>query len=132
MRTTRAGSLHDQDRIPLVIRARFERTFFGLGLFAAVILLLCGGYLMVEALVDPLDASEAGVLAAGFTLALSSFLLVYIAWPRGRLQMAKRERRLRLEEKWAGPDLTVYGEAVHGHMEAKGALGDRKDLPGPM
>jgi len=50
MRTTRMELVNGRDRIPLVVRARFEKTFFGLGAFAGVVLLLGGGYLMTEAL----------------------------------------------------------------------------------
>lgn len=63
---------------------RFEWTFFGLDLFAAINLFLCGAYLLAEAIRDPLEASEAGVIAAGFTLALASFLLTYLVWPRAK------------------------------------------------
>lgn len=64
--------------VPLVVRARFERTFWGLVTFAGLILLLGGRYLMIEALLDPLGASDMAVLTAGLALALalSSFLLV--------------------------------------------------------
>jgi hypothetical protein len=132
MRSTHVEMLNGRDRIPLVVRARFERTFFGLGAFAAVILLVGGGYLMAEALLDPLGASDMSVLTAGFALALSSFLLVYLVWPRGRLELAKRERRRHDDTMWSGPTLTVYGGTVHSRMEAKQGLVDRKSLPGPM
>lgn len=81
MRCTRVEVLHQRDEIPLVVRARFERTFFGLRAFAALVLLFGGGYLMIEALVDPIGASDMGVLPAGFAPALASFLLVYFVWP---------------------------------------------------
>lgn len=40
MRTMKTEVLTQNDRVPLVVRSRFERTFFGLGLFAAVALFL--------------------------------------------------------------------------------------------
>jgi len=131
MRGTRVEVLHERREIPLVVRARFEKTFFGLGAFAAMFLLLVGGYLMTEAMIDPIGASDMGVLAAGFALALSSFLLVYFAWPRGRLELAKRESA-REEDAWKNPVLTVYGDAVHTRVITKKALGEDKGLPGPM
>jgi hypothetical protein len=44
----------------LVVRARFERIFLGLGSFAGIILLLGGTYLMTKVLLNPLGASDAG------------------------------------------------------------------------
>jgi hypothetical protein len=73
MRTTRIEVLHNREKIPLVVRARFERTFFGLGAFAATVLLVGGGYLMTEALIDPIGASDMAVLTAGFVVALEFF-----------------------------------------------------------
>jgi hypothetical protein len=128
---TRVEVLHDRREIPLVVRARFERTFFGWGAFAAVFLLLVRGYLMAEAMIDPIGAPDMGVLAAGFALALSSFLLVYFVWPKGKLELAKRESAHE-EEAWTNPVLTVYGDAVHTRVIAKKALGEHKSLPGPM
>jgi hypothetical protein len=87
---------------------------------------------MAEALTDPLGASDVGVLTAGFALALSSFLLVYLVWPRGKMELAKREHAAREEENWKGSVLTVYGETVQNRIVAKRALGEGKDLPGPM
>jgi hypothetical protein len=87
---------------------------------------------MIEALIDPLGASDVGVLAAGFALALSSFLLVYLLWPRRRLQLAKHDCTIRKDKKSNGPVLTVYGEVVQNRIVAKRALGHGKNLPGPM
>lgn len=120
-----------QERMPLVVRARIETTFFGLGAFLAVILLSTGGYLLVESLRDPLGASDTGLIVAGFTLALSSFLLVYLVRPRGRLELARREEEGD-RDAWDGPTLTVYGEAMQQQMAAKRTLQKAKDLPGPM
>jgi hypothetical protein len=131
MRAMRIEVLHQRE-VPLVVRARFERTFFGLGAFAGLILLLGGGYLMAEALLDPLGASDLGVLTAGFSLALSSFLLVYLVWPRRRMAMAKREQTEADEEPLKAPVLTLYGETVQSRALAKRALGEGKHLPGPM
>ena len=132
MRTTRMELVNGRDRIPLVVRARFEKTFFGLGAFAGVVLLLGGGYLMIEALIDPLGASDVAVLTAGFALALSSFLLVYLVWPNRRMELAKHEHAAREEAKAEPPVLTVYGKTLQHRIVAKRSLGDGKNLPGPM
>jgi hypothetical protein len=132
MRATRIEAIEGRHRIPLVVRARFERTFFGLGSFAGIILLLGGAYLMTEALLNPLGASDAGVLTAGFALALSSFLLIYLVWPRGRMGMAKREPVISNGGKWKSPVMTLYGETVQNRIAAKRALREDEDLPGPM
>lgn len=132
MRSTRIGVLHGRNEIPLVVRARFEKTFWGLGAFAGMVLLLGGAYLMREALMDPLGASDVGVLTAGLALALSSFLLVYLVRPKGRMELARHEPDGSDEEMGKGPALTVYGEAVQNRAVAKQALGEEKNLPGPM
>jgi len=133
MRATRVELVHGRAQVPLVIRARFEKTFFGLGAFAALVLLLGGGYLMAEALLDPVGASDAAVLVAGFALALSSFLLVYFVWPRGRLELAKQEReRLSEQEKWNQPAFARYGDTGHPRIPANSPLREEKHAPGPM
>jgi hypothetical protein len=133
MRTTRIEVLHNREKIPLVVRARFERTFFGLGAFAATVLLVGGGYLMTEALIDPIGASDMAVLTAGFALSLSSFLLVYLVLPQRKIEIAKREQEDRSGEHCKERVLTVYGhETVHQRILTKESLGTHKHLPGPM
>src|SRR5271169_3690919 len=131
----RAASIEmqkERNRIPLVVRARFERTFFGLGLFASTTLFLCGAYLLTEAMRDPLAASELAVLIAGFALALASFLITYLTWPQSRMTLARHEEAGGLARRWKGPVLTLYGEAVEHREEGEQMLGNRKHLPGPM
>jgi hypothetical protein len=53
MRTLRIELLHDRRAVPLVVRARFERTSLGLGAFAGVMLFLGGAYMVAEALMHP-------------------------------------------------------------------------------
>ncbi|HTZ49735.1 MAG TPA: hypothetical protein VMH20_19250 [Verrucomicrobiae bacterium] len=132
MRTTRIEVLQSRGEIPLVVRSRFERTFFGLGAFAAAILLVGGAYLMTEALIDPIGASDLAVLAAGFALSLSSFLVVYLVLPQRRIQMAKDEPGERAEEERKNRTITVYGQTVHRQLMAKESLSIDKHLPGPM
>jgi hypothetical protein len=133
MRPTRIEVLHRRD-VPLVVRAQFERTFFGLGAFAGLALLLGGGYLMMEALLDPLGASDMAVLTAGLALALSSFLLVYLVWPRKKMALARREPFGAAEDKWKRPVVTIqlYDEEVPGRTLVEESLGQGKSLPGPM
>jgi type VI protein secretion system component VasK len=118
--------------VPLVLRARFERTFFGLGAFAGLLLMLGGLYLMAEALLDPFGASDVRVLAAGTALSLSSFLLVYLMWPRRKLALARREPPPQAPRQRKRPPFTAYGEAMRTRAAAKQALVVRKNLPGPM
>jgi len=132
MRAMKVELLHGADATPLVVRATSKKTFLGLGAFTGAVLLLGGSYLMVEALIDPLHASDASVITAGFALALSSFLLVYFVYPRRRMELAKREFEEREEAKSNGPILTVYGETVQNRMVAEQVLGEGKNLPGPM
>jgi|SRR5271166_6059311 len=132
MHATRAELLHGRNRVPLISRGRFERTFFGMVLFAAVNLFLYGAYLLKEALRDPLGATAVTVVVAGFALALAAFLLSYLLWPRLQAALARDEDAEYGEEQWKGPVLTAYGEAVQKRLEAERTLVEEKDLPGPM
>lgn len=132
MAFSRIEVMHARSNMPLVERGRTERTFFGLGAFAATVLLLGGAYLMVEALLNPLNASDVGVLTAGLALALASFLSVYLLSPVRRIQAAMREKNAVDEEKWQMPVLTLYGETVQKRIAAKQVLDKEKNLPGPM
>jgi hypothetical protein len=132
MGAARVGLLPKRSGVPLVLRARIERTFFGVGAFAGLLLMLGGLYLMAEALLDPFGASDVRVLAAGTALSLSSFLLVFLMWPRTKLALAKREPRGPAPKRRNAPPLTAYGEAVRTRAAAKQALAVRKNLPGPM
>jgi len=116
--------------VPLVIRARFERTFLGLGAFAGLVLFVGGAYLMDEVLRNPLGASDTGILAAGFVLALASFLLIYLVWPHGAMALARRERPSHAGRKPEGPVLTLYGETLQKRLEAGRALGAEQQAAG--
>lgn len=109
-----------------------ERTFFGLGLFAAINLFLCGVYLLREAIRDPLEASEAGVITAGFTLALASFLVTYLVWPRAKYALGRDPKLTEHGESLHGAVLTVSGGTVYRQVAAKRTLTESKHLPGPM
>ena len=132
MRATRIEILNERNRMPLVLRARFERTFFGLGLFAAINLFLCGTYLLMKALYDPLESTDTSVLVAGFMLALASFLITYLIWPRGRSALARHDDSDPRPAYPKDPLFTVEAEAVQARLEARRGLGDAKSMPGPM
>lgn len=121
--------LNERHRVPLVVRSRFERTFLGLGLFAAVTLFLWGAYLLTEAISDPLRATGVAVLVAGLMLALASFLMAFLLWPRGRRALARSEEPDGDFEYPNGPILTVYREPLQGRLEAKQAVREGKILP---
>lgn len=132
MRAMRIEGERERGTMPLVARARFENTFFGLSLFAGVMLFLGGAYLLTHAIRVPLEASTFNVLVAGFTLALGSFLITYVVWPWSGSALSKHEDLDGVPEYWKGPALTVYGEAVQTRLEATRVLVDEKNLPGPM
>jgi len=90
MTTERTIYVHDRRRTPLVLRARFEWTFFGLGLFAAINLFLVGSFLLMEALRNPIAASTTVIVAGAFMVALAGFLLIYLARPRFKAASARK------------------------------------------
>jgi hypothetical protein len=107
MQVERTIYVHDQARIPLALKARFEWTFFGVGLFAAVNLFLLGCFLLMEAIRDSLAASTTAIVGAAFRLAPAAFLFVYLAWPRFKAafgMQAGAERRQTLR----GEPVAVY------------------------
>lgn len=131
MRTEKIEVLHGRGSTPLVVRARFEKTFLGLGLFLAVNLLLYGTYLLVQAIVAPLEANEMTVLGAGFTLTLACFAITYLLWPRSRSALARPEFSEGSPDLRATPE-PVYGEPLPNQVRAKQVLAAAKHLPGPM
>ena len=131
MRAIRIEVIRERSEIPLVLRARFERTFFGLGMCFAVVLLSSGAYLLADAISDPLEASATAVLVAGLSLALGGFATVYLVWPRRHLSIARRSELERLDDAWKNQVLTAYGESVQNHLESRKALEGHRDLPGP-
>jgi hypothetical protein len=89
-------------------------------------------YLMAEAMVHPLKASDVGVLSAGVSLPLSGLVLVYFVLPRRKISVAKRERATRHAAKRKSPVLTAYGAEVQNRIAAKRELRVGKNLAGPM
>jgi len=116
-------------KIPLVLRARFAWTFFGLGLFSAVNLFLLGSYLLSSAIRDPLKASPGDIVCAGFMLALAGFLFAYLVSPRIKALFGKSPDFARHQGTFAGPVLTVYGETLRSQIETEHALTLAKQIP---
>lgn len=113
MQRSKVPSAQDARTTRFVVRSRFAWTFFGMGLFAAICLLFCGVYLLAEALREPLEASENVVLAGGFTLALASFLLTYLVWPRAAEM--RKPPAFRKPDALPGAVLNVHMETAHRH-----------------
>lgn len=85
--------VHDRRRVPLAQRAHFAWTFFGAGLFAAMILFLVGFYLLRRALFDPLAGSAPNIVGGGFTLALAGFLFLYVLQPRLKMLFVRKNEQ---------------------------------------
>jgi hypothetical protein len=62
MKTIRIDELIAPQETPLVVRTSFARTFFGLVLFATVVLMLGGIYLFTEVMLEPLKAADTSPL----------------------------------------------------------------------
>jgi hypothetical protein len=116
-------------RIPLALRARFAWTFFGAGLFTAITLFLLGFYLLREAIFNPLQASPAVIVSAGFMITLSSFLFAYLSLPRLKALFARQRELDQNPIEWATPVLTVYGEALREQIETEQVLVLERRLP---
>jgi uncharacterized BrkB/YihY/UPF0761 family membrane protein len=61
----------------LAIRGRAMRTFGSLVLFAALILLSVGAYILRQEFADPIAAQAFGLVAAAFVMAVAAILLYY-------------------------------------------------------
>ncbi len=136
MRIMRSGMIlteAEHEKTPLVVRGSLPRTFLGMGLFAELALLLCGCYLLAEAVLQPLEANPVSVLGAGVMLALASVLLFYMVRPWQRQRFARREQLRRTAENAVEPVLTRYGESRQALLDALRALEEEEtNLPGPM
>ena len=123
MQVERTIYVHDRRKVPLALRARFEWTFFGVGLFAAINLFLLGCFLLMEAIRDPLAASTSAIVGAAFMLALAVFLFVYLAWPRFKAAFQMQARTERLQARRAEPlTLCRDEETLQTQIEAEHAL----------
>jgi hypothetical protein len=100
------------------------------GLFAEALLLICGSYLLMEAILRPLEAGSFSVIGGGSILALATVLLFYLFSPGYRKSMSRRE-----EEHGSSVQairLTSYGEQMQARIAAKRILEEEDELPGPM
>jgi len=129
MRAARMETALSHGRIPLVVKGSLPRTFWGLGMFVGINLFLFGMYLLAEAIREPLAADQATVVGAGIFLALAVFLLIYLVRFKCRAALAEREEDA---DETFEMSLTAHDEVIHTRVEAKLALEERRDLPGPM
>jgi hypothetical protein len=70
--------------IPLVARGSLARTFGSLAGFMCLTLLGLGIYLIEDAVTNPLDSSQATVLAGGLVLGFALVLLFFLMRPLRR------------------------------------------------
>jgi hypothetical protein len=129
MSVMRIGAGHLRGKTPLVVRGSLPRTFLSLGLFLETGLLVCGTYLLVDAILQPLEAGPAAVLSGGLFLALATMLLFYLAWPTQGKSMSQRNEPV---ERPPEQLLTAYGSAMQTRVEAKWVMEEEDELPGPM
>jgi hypothetical protein len=122
----------EHDRTPLVVRGSLQRTFWSMGIFAEAALLFCGLYLLAESILRPLEANGWAILGAGVTLALASVLLFYLVSPGLRAASLLRDANAQDMGRFPESVLTAYGEALQARSEAKRALDEEDELPGPM
>jgi hypothetical protein len=111
------------NKTPLVVRGSLPRVFLGLGVFVEASLLFCGSYLLADAILQPLDAGTFSVVGGGAFLALATVLLFFLAWPRKRGSISRREKHsLRPSEA----PLIKYEEAVQTRSQ-HGWAGEKKE-----
>jgi hypothetical protein len=103
----------------LVVLGRFDRNLFGMAMFAAISLLVCGAYLLCGALLDPLGAIDVAVVVAGFALALASFVLAFLVWSKSKEILARRREENHELELAFGPVLTVQGQTLQDEAEGE-------------
>lgn len=77
-------------KTPLAVRGSLPHVFLGFGLFLEVTLLLCGSYLIADAILQPLDAGTFSVVGGGLFLGLATVLLFYLAWPGKKRSMSRQ------------------------------------------
>lgn len=85
--------LLQRPRTPLVVRGSTPRTFRGMGLFVEVSLLFMGVYVLAQALINPLTASQLDILGGALILSVAAYLLLYLLWPKPKEALRQRERR---------------------------------------
>jgi hypothetical protein len=98
-------------------------------LFAEAGLLFCGGYLLAQVIVSPLNAGTVSVIGGGLFLALATVLLFYLTWPIYAKSFARREEPTPVPSDVAG---LMGGEPLDRTTDARWRLEEDDDLPGPM
>jgi hypothetical protein len=129
MRETRVGTVHLRSHTPLAVLGSSPHTFRGLGLFAEAGLLFCGGYLLAQVIVSPLNAGTVSVIGGGLFLALATVLLFYLTWPIYAKSFARREEPTTVSSDVPG---LLGGEPLDRTANARWRLEEDDDLPGPM
>lgn len=103
MRAEKSGPTSEHPQPALVVRASLPRTFLGLGLCLEAGLLACGGYLVEQALREPLHADQTAVLAGGVILSFAGVLLFYLVRPQRRDVLARTDHEQPFCETSAPP-----------------------------
>ena len=80
-------------RRSLAARADPARTFGGLLAFAALLFLVCGLYLIGDAIIHPVVAHDVGVLTGACTIALGAILFFYLLKPNPSRRLSQRNDR---------------------------------------
>jgi hypothetical protein len=92
MRELKIVEASGRSKTPLVVRESLLRVFLGLGVFMEASLLFCGSYLLADAILQPLHAGTFSEVGRGAFLAVATVLLFYLAWPRKRGSIWRREK----------------------------------------
>jgi len=129
MKEAHEYELHLRNRVPLAVRGSSTHTFRSLGLFAEAGLLFCGGYLLAQPMLSPLQAGAMSVIGGGLFLALATVLLFYLAWPTYAQTVSRREQSGDSNsERFADRE----GEPRRAHTDRTWILEKEEELPGPM
>jgi len=118
MHVRRSSVAFARQHTPLVVRASLPRTFWSLGAFVEFGLVLCGVYLLAEAVLEPLEADQVSIISAGVILALASVLLFYMVRPRRRRALAKSESIRLARVQSSVLSFAQYGNASPALREA--------------
>jgi hypothetical protein len=129
MRALKIVETSARGKTPLVVRGSLPRVFLGLGVFMEASLLFCGSYLLADAILQPLDAGTFSVVGGGMFLGLASVLLFYLAWPRKRGSISRREKSARRPSEAA---VNKYGEPAQTRRQPDWAAEKKGGLLRPM
>jgi hypothetical protein len=127
MRAARMETELDHDRLPLVVRGSFPKTFWGMGMFVAATLTVWGIYLVLKAIREPLVADPSAVIFAGVMLALAAFLMLFLVRPKWKDARAEHD-----EQNDSEIEFGSYEELIKPLVKEERALKEHSRLPGPM